>query len=150
MFSQNKTTDEDQPVVVEEEDEVDPTLPPPCKKNCALLDLFGETFSHPKRQDSHTTSTIDLAISELRAYREAEPLKLSDNPLVWWKKHQDVFPLLSNLARNTLCIPGTSVAAERVFSTAGDIVTAQRSVLKPEHVDQLLFLHKNVPRSQKR
>uniref|UniRef100_A0A3B1IEW9 BED-type domain-containing protein n=1 Tax=Astyanax mexicanus TaxID=7994 RepID=A0A3B1IEW9_ASTMX len=43
-----------------------------------------------------------------------------------------------------LCIPGTSVAAERVFSTAGDIVTAQRSSLTPEHVDQLLFLQKNL------
>uniref|UniRef100_A0A671QLV8 HAT C-terminal dimerisation domain-containing protein n=1 Tax=Sinocyclocheilus anshuiensis TaxID=1608454 RepID=A0A671QLV8_9TELE len=54
------------------------------------------------------------------------------------------FPLLSNLASCTLCIPGTSVAAERVFSTAGDIITAKRRALKPEHVDQLLFLHKNM------
>ncbi len=38
-----------------------------------------------------------------------------------------------------LCIPGTSVPAERVFSTAGDIVNAQRSVLRPYHVDQLIF-----------
>ncbi len=27
--------------------------------------------------------------------------------------------------------------AERVFSTAGDIVNAQRSVLRPDHVDIL-------------
>jgi len=43
-----------------------------------------------------------------------------------------------------LCIPGTSVPAERVFSTAGDIVNAQRSVLRPDHVDQLIFLKKNL------
>ncbi len=34
--------------------------------------------------------------------------------------------------------------AERVFSTAGDIVNAQRSVLRPDHVDQLIFLKKNL------
>lgn len=30
-------------------------------------------------------------------------------------------------------------ASERVFSTAGDIVISERSVLYPEHVDQLIF-----------
>lgn len=148
---QRKTTNEDGPVAVEgQHEEDDPTQPPPCKKNCALSDLFGETFSLPKRQDTHTMSPTDQAMSEIRAYRELEPLNLSDDPLSWWAKHEGAYPLLSNLARNTLCIPGTSVAAERVFSTAGDIVTAERSVLKPDHVDQLLFLHKNLARCHKR
>lgn len=89
-------------------------------------------------------SLHDQAVDEIKKYKESEPLALTGDPLSWWREHQAAFPLLSNLARNTLCIPGTSVAAERVFSTAGDIVTAQRSALKPEHVDQLLFLHKNL------
>lgn len=60
----------------------------------------------------------------------------------WWHDNEVIFPLLSRLAKHYLCIPGTSVAAERVFSTAGTIVTAKRSSLAPEHLDQLLFLHK--------
>ena len=55
--------------------------------------------------------------------------------LQWWKKQVDV-PLLSALAKN-LSIPATSVSSERVFSTAGDSVTAQRSLPHPDHVDQL-------------
>jgi len=47
------------------------------------------------------------------------------------------------MAKKYLCIPATSVPAERVFSTAGDVVTAQRSQLKSEHVDRLIFLKKN-------
>ena len=39
--------------------------------------------------------------------------------------------------------PATSVPAERVFSTAGDVVTAQRSQLKSEHVDRLILLKRN-------
>ena len=55
-----------------------------------------------------------------------------------------LYPMIANVAKRYLCIPGSSVSAERVFSTARDIVTAQRSTLKSEHIDQLVFLHKNV------
>ena len=34
--------------------------------------------------------------------------------------------------------------SERVFSTAGDIVTAQRSALNAENVDKLIFLKKKL------
>ena len=64
---------------------------------------------------------------------------LGGSVLEWWKSHQTEFPLLANLAKTYLCIPGTSVPSERVFSTAGDIVRSERSVLSPEHVDQLVF-----------
>ena len=36
----------------------------------------------------------------------------------------------------------TSVPSERVFSTAGDILTDQRASLSPKHLDTLLFLKK--------
>lgn len=51
--------------------------------------------------------------------------------------------MISHVTRCYLCIPGISVSAERVFSTAGDVVTAKRSQLSSEHVDQL-FIQKNV------
>ena len=41
-----------------------------------------------------------------------------------------------------LCIQGTLVPSELVFTTAGDIVTSQSSVLHPDHVDVLIFLKK--------
>ena len=44
--------------------------------------------------------------------------------------------------------PWESVPSERVFSTAGDIITAQRSTLTPEHLDQILFLNKNLKTNQ--
>ena len=58
-------------------------------------------------------------------------------------KHGDERPF-SKFAKKYLCVPATSVASERVFSSAGDIVSAQRSCLRSDHVDKLLFLKKNM------
>lgn len=69
---------------------------------------------------------------------------MESNPLVWWKDNQNQFPHLAKLANSYLGIPATSVPRERVFSTAGDIVTAQRASLLPDNVDKMVFLKNNV------
>lgn len=89
-------------------------------------------------------SAYTRAKEEVTKYCSAASHSLSEDPLNWWSKNQEVFPLFSKLAKRYLCIPGTSVSADSVFSTAGDIVTAQRSTIASDHVDQLLFLHKNL------
>lgn len=88
----------------------------------------------------------DQAAEEMDRFKEVAPMpiKKGANPLNWWKEHETEYPFLSTLAKRYLCIPGTSVSAERIFSTADDIITAQRSALTPEHVDQIIFLHKNL------
>ncbi|XP_039510910.1 E3 SUMO-protein ligase ZBED1-like [Pimephales promelas] len=119
------------------EGDSDPSPAPPkrSKESCALLDLLGAAYV--------CAPVADRAREEVGKYREVTPIPLSDDPLKWWCKHEGVYPLLSLQAKRYLCVPGTSVPAERIFSTAGDIITAQRSCLLPEHVDQLLFLQKN-------
>uniref|UniRef100_A0A668ALH7 BED-type domain-containing protein n=1 Tax=Myripristis murdjan TaxID=586833 RepID=A0A668ALH7_9TELE len=109
-------------------------------KMSALDELFGEDFE----VRTAARSVRDKASDEVKRYRDRESLPLKNNPLQWWKEQQDL-PLLSSLAKRYLCIPATSVASERVFSTAGDIVSTKRSLLKHEHVDQLIFLKKNLP-----
>uniref|UniRef100_A0A3B3D8W0 BED-type domain-containing protein n=1 Tax=Oryzias melastigma TaxID=30732 RepID=A0A3B3D8W0_ORYME len=84
----------------------------------------------------------DLAKDEVWKYRNRDALPLDGDVFLWWRDQLDL-PMLSSLAKIYLCIPATSVPSERVFSTAGDIVTAQRSLIK-EHVDQLIFLKKNL------
>lgn len=60
------------------------------------------------------------------------------------RKKQFEPPLLSVLAKSYLSIPAMRVSSERDFSTVGDIDTAQHSLLHPDHVDQLIFLKKNL------
>ena len=93
-------------------------------------------------------TTREMATLELERYiHESIPvdtLKTKDfNPLTWWRTNCTLFPMLSSLVRKYLCVPATSTPSERVFSTAGNLVTQKRSMLKPETVDMLVFLHAN-------
>lgn len=111
---------------------------PSSKKSKTFEDLFGDTFCTV--DPSQTVKTPkELAHAEVVKYRETASLNLGGKVLEWWKSHETEFPLLANLAKIYMCIPVISVPSERVFSTAGDIVHSERSVLSPEHVDQLIF-----------
>ena len=67
-----------------------------------------------------------------------------ENPLTWWKTNQGRFPLMARLARKYLCICATSAPSEHVFSTASSVATPIRSLLKPEKVNMLVFLARNL------
>ena len=119
-----------------------PPIPDPMPSS-ALECLLGEAY-RPREEEGAQKSRAEEAEDEVRRYRSRRPAGLQENPLAWWKENKKEYPLLARLARRYLCVPGTSVASERVFSTAGDIITAKRSCLTPGHVNELLFLQKNL------
>lgn len=122
-----------------------PTCPSAPKRRASslLVSLLGQSFTDAEGT-VQTKTAYARAEEEMDRYCKAPSLPLTEDPLNWWCVHEVTFPLLSRLTKRYLCIPGTSVSAERVFSTAGDVVTAKRSSLKPEYVDQLVFLQKNL------
>ncbi len=63
-----------------------------------------------------------------------------NDPLVWLKAIMGIFPIISQLARQYMCIPATS---ENVFSTAGQIINKRRATLEVITADILIFLHHN-------
>ncbi|KAI4820497.1 hypothetical protein KUCAC02_028474 [Chaenocephalus aceratus] len=145
MASEEETVDDD--VRFKEGESSQGQHPPPRnpKPSCPLAALLGgERYGGGAQPKTNTQE--NQAKEQMTRYKEADFLEVKEDPLVWWKEHQYEYPLLSNLAKRYLCIPGTSVSSERVFSTAGDIVTAQRSALLPDHVDQIIFLNKNLKR----
>ena len=114
----------------------------PPKKKTAMESLFGDVFvTHV--ETSGATKLVQIETEVVR-YKTEPCIPISSNPLDWWRENQYTYPNLSHLAKLHLAVPGTSVPSERVFSTAGDIVTAQRSQLTPESVDMLVFLKKNM------
>ena len=74
----------------------------------------------------------------------AQPASQIQPPPQCWKEHQQLWPILVSLASKYLCAPPSSVAYERLFSTAGDISTETQNRLFPEKLEQLLFLNKNL------
>ncbi|XP_073731829.1 E3 SUMO-protein ligase ZBED1-like isoform X1 [Misgurnus anguillicaudatus] len=118
--------------------------PPPrnSRPSCPLAALLGERYGGAALPKINTQE--DEAKEQMTRYKDADLLEVKEDPLVWWKEHQYQYPLLSQLAKRYLCIPGTSVSSESIFSTARDVITAQRSALHPEHVDQIIFLNKNL------
>ncbi|KAF7372115.1 Transposase-like protein [Mycena venus] len=68
-----------------------------------------------------------------------EPFEDTD-PLQWWYTRCHKFPNLYLFARDILCIPGSAVAVERVFSGGRDTIGLRRASLKAETIEMLMFV----------
>jgi hypothetical protein len=66
------------------------------------------------------------------------------DPLLLWAYLRSEFPLLSRVAQRIFSVAATSAEAERIFSLAGLIATADRSSLKPETLQKLVFLSRTL------
>ena len=116
----------------------------PVRKKCMLGKLLGTSFSDSS-DTSVTVSYNELVMAELSRYKSEPILKLKGKPLDRWKNYQHSYPNLSRMACRYLGVVATSVPSERLFSTAGNVVTMKRCALEPENVEKLVFLHDNLP-----
>ena len=118
---------------------------PPTKRRklSRLLDK-----SRPKEaasSGSESSLTPRQKISrEMERYLHTPQLDADDDPLLWWKGNQQIFPVLALIAKKYLCICASSSASERTFSNSGNIITSKRTCLKPTKVNMLTFLSKNL------
>ncbi|XP_057694544.1 E3 SUMO-protein ligase ZBED1-like [Corythoichthys intestinalis] len=95
-------------------------------------------------QKSSPQQEQQQALAELQSYQQCANLDSEEDPLDWWKEHKRIYPRLSKLAKKYLCIPATNSPSESVINTGGNVVTCVRSSLKPETVDRMVFLAKNL------
>ena len=114
---------------------------PPLKKT-ALEDPLEGTFT--ENVGAAQTNHMCGIEAKIVRYRSEMSISLTSCPLKWWKENSKFYPLLSPLAKAFLTTPATSVPGERVFSTTEDVGSSQRSQLRPENVDMLIFLKRNL------
>ena len=109
------------------------------KKETAMSFLLGTTAS-----SSQSTEEDKSGKAEFDRFKREPQLHHDECALLWWKSNQERFPVISKVARQLLCVLATSVPSERIFSTAGLVVSNLRSSLKSENTDMLIFLNKNL------
>ena len=80
--------------------------------------------------------------TELETYLEEKKLPRVENMdvLNYWSTNQFRFPILSQMARDVLTIPLSTVASESAFSVGGRVFDAFCSFLKPRTVEAVICL----------
>jgi len=92
-------------------------------------------------------SSAEIADREIKIWQwktRTVPFPKDKNPLdEWCRGVVHLFPWLvvTVLARRVLDIPATSAAPERLFFTAGNVMTKKRSCLTCDNMEELVYLH---------
>ncbi|CAI6373453.1 unnamed protein product [Macrosiphum euphorbiae] len=105
-----------------------------------LLTYLETTVTTLRSQTTYTSTAMTL----FKQYMNLEFLNIYDDPILFWKNSRQMLGALCDVALKYSCIPATSVPSERVFSKAGQIVSARRNRLLPDNVDKLIFLNANL------
>ena len=158
--TKNKIADEGVTVLMNTTTESSPNTPissgshteecqPPLKKKRKGL---GAILTKKLSNDSEGKSRAPLCPqekieAEITRYLDLPVVDdMDSDPLEWWKHEAKHFlPVLAVLAKKYVCICGTSVPSERLFSKSGYITNALRRRLLPEKVNTLTFLPMNLP-----
>lgn len=106
-----------------------------------LADYCSSSNSNPRSVNS--TMRNKHIRDEMTRYLEEPACNLESNPLEWWKSKAHIFPVLSRYALPYMCLQGTSVASERLFSTAGDVVSKKRNRLSSNMINMIMVLNRN-------
>uniref|UniRef100_A0A1A8RC75 HAT C-terminal dimerisation domain-containing protein n=1 Tax=Nothobranchius rachovii TaxID=451742 RepID=A0A1A8RC75_9TELE len=136
-FPTDKSTPQPGPVVQVDQE----ARPQPNPKRKKTLGAFFKKSVPTPGPDQSEEAKIETELATYLLLPEVDP---DTDPLQWWKSNTSNFSRLSHLAKKYLSIPATSAPSERLFSVAGGVVTCSRACLKPEAVDRLIFLAKNV------
>ena len=96
------------------------------KKKGAMEQLLGTIFE----ETSTVYQSCDNIFRELSLYKSEAPAKLDSNPLEWWKKREYLYPMMTELIKTYFSMVGTSVPSERLFSSAGNVISSKRDSRK--------------------
>jgi len=84
--------------------------------------------------------------SHAAAISNRQTCKFPENRLMVNRQHYSIIAWfgLASVAKKMLAVPTTSVASERLFSKAGDVISEKRNRLSASKADQLCFLMENM------
>lgn len=83
------------------------------------------------------------ASDEVEEYLKEDMISYNQCPFNWWLSKKDKYPILAKIARIYLAIPAASTSSERLFSDAGNLLSAKRSKMNSELFQRIMFLKRN-------
>ena len=138
-LEKNKTPDEQSEEAASGEDEGQKTQD---NNRKSTEESFWDQFDKEREDESSAVVDVSTIEKEMNMYLEGKPCIRKRDPLTWWQEQEKYLPNMAKAARKYLSIPANSVPSERVFSKAGEIVSARRNRIKSKNVDMILFLNK--------
>ncbi|EXX67403.1 zinc finger BED domain-containing protein 4-like [Rhizophagus irregularis DAOM 181602=DAOM 197198] len=90
-----------------------------------------------------TKSSTSTAENEVNEYLALDEIPFESDPYAWCNDRKEKFPVLSQLARKKLGIRVASTPSERLFSDVGNLLTVERTRMKPELFSRVMFLKRN-------
>lgn len=99
-----------------------------------------KTLDMEVEETKKTSNATADSIIEVQRYLAESNTPRTQDPLQYWKKKQKTYPHLYQLALKSLCSPSSSVACERVFSKAGELVSKRRNRLGAETLQNTAFV----------
>lgn len=118
------------------------TSGPPAKKLKGLASILKKVVTDGPSNQLEPLSSAERVEKEKSRYVGLPSVSPDCDPLEWWRAEAQHLPILAALARKYLCLCGTSVPSERLFSKCGLIVNNLRSSLSPKNVNMLVFFSK--------
>jgi len=134
-------------------DDTERTPSPPASESLVESDDDDEAFDsllrakygrNPTRPSVLSRSVLETNC-EMDMYCQDAVLPKDADVLSFWRNQRKKFPIMARLARKFFCIPAASSTSERVFSTAGNIISPRRTCLGVDNIEMLVYLKENLP-----
>jgi len=93
-----------------------------------------------KKASENSEDNNERMPTDLKHFLNQPTISLDENIIKFWNVHKTMYPHIAKVAEPYLSIVATSVPSERLFSKAGNIMSAKRNRLKGEKLQHLLFL----------
>ncbi|KAK1381887.1 hypothetical protein POM88_019622 [Heracleum sosnowskyi] len=104
------------------------------RETSATTSMAPKFLEQMNKNDQHENKSDLCKYLSDTLVKEADPFDI----LNWWKTNSSKYPVLSEMARNVLSVPVSTVASESAFSTRGRILDSYRSSLRPKTVEALV------------
>jgi len=137
-FKKKSLNTEQQQIEKEKIKQIPQNEPITGKRRRGIEDLIKDCSSQKKQKIS------DIYDEEYQKFLNAEAVSVTCCPLDWWRRNEQFYPNLADVARCYLAIPASQAACERIFSTGEKIVTDERRRLDVEITSAQMCLHQNI------